>query len=154
MREPDFHPRTRPTLTGRVALQEEVAAAATRECRGCGATGQLTLECPQCVKAGVKASFFCSQGCFKAAWAQHKRQCHAAVPAGDENGAGKGKGKGKGAAASSAGPAPRAARVRPPPTTLDTSLEVPWPEHMKHLQEDDPMAPNIPGSTQVRPNVE
>ena len=68
--------------------------------------------------------------------------------------AGKGKGKGKGAAASSAGPAPRAARVRPPPTTLDTSLEVPWPEHMKHLQEDDPMAPNIPGSTQVRPNVE
>lgn len=57
-------------------------------------------------------------------------------------------GKGKGKAASAAA-APRAARVRPPPTTLDTSLEVPWPEHMKHLQEDDPMAPNIPGSTQV-----
>jgi hypothetical protein len=57
-------------------------------------------------------------------------------------------GKGKGKAASAVA-APRAGRVRPSPTPLEASLEVPWPDHMKHLQDDDPMAPNIPGSTQV-----
>jgi len=30
------------------------------------------LECPTCVKLGIRSSFFCSQECFKAGWKKHK----------------------------------------------------------------------------------
>ncbi|KAK8067543.1 hypothetical protein PG996_006655 [Apiospora saccharicola] len=30
------------------------------------------LQCPTCLKLGVKDSFFCSQDCFKKSWSQHK----------------------------------------------------------------------------------
>lgn len=32
-----------------------------------------TLQCPTCLKLGIKDSFFCSQDCFKLAWAEHKK---------------------------------------------------------------------------------
>jgi hypothetical protein len=35
--------------------------------------------------------------------------------------------------------------VRPPPA-LHTSVDVPWPPHMAHLQDDDEMAANMPGA--------
>ncbi|KND91354.1 Methionine aminopeptidase 1, partial [Tolypocladium ophioglossoides CBS 100239] len=31
-----------------------------------------SLQCPTCLKLGVKDSFFCSQGCFKKSWGTHK----------------------------------------------------------------------------------
>lgn len=31
-----------------------------------------SLQCPTCLKLGIKGSFFCSQDCFKKNWAEHK----------------------------------------------------------------------------------
>ncbi|OWO99981.1 hypothetical protein B2J93_1466 [Marssonina coronariae] len=31
-----------------------------------------TLQCPTCLKLGIKDSFFCSQDCFKRSWSSHK----------------------------------------------------------------------------------
>ncbi|KAI8960092.1 methionine aminopeptidase [Daldinia sp. FL1419] len=31
-----------------------------------------SLQCPTCLKLGIKSSYFCSQQCFKSAWAEHK----------------------------------------------------------------------------------
>ncbi|KAL3461864.1 putative methionine aminopeptidase, type I [Aspergillus heterothallicus] len=35
-----------------------------------------SLQCPTCLKLGVKGSFFCSQGCFKKNWTSHKAAMH------------------------------------------------------------------------------
>ncbi|RAL05405.1 methionine aminopeptidase [Aspergillus ibericus CBS 121593] len=38
---------------------------------GCGKEGS-TLQCPTCLKLGIKGGFFCSQDCFKRNWSNHK----------------------------------------------------------------------------------
>ncbi|KAI1295587.1 Methionine aminopeptidase 1 [Halotydeus destructor] len=37
---------------------------------GCGKPAKL--QCPSCIKLGIKGSFFCSQECFKKTWPTHK----------------------------------------------------------------------------------
>lgn len=44
-------------------------------CAGCG-LGDAGLQCPTCKKLDLPPSFFCTQECFKAHWADHK-QVHA-----------------------------------------------------------------------------
>lgn len=41
-------------------------------CEGCGSKMKSKLSCPQCKKLGLKASYFCSQSCFKENWTIHK----------------------------------------------------------------------------------
>ncbi len=37
---------------------------------GCGKPAKL--QCPTCLKLGLSPAYFCSQSCFKSAWAAHK----------------------------------------------------------------------------------
>ncbi|KAF7456175.1 methionine aminopeptidase [Cryptosporidium felis] len=41
-------------------------------CEGCNSETNSKLSCPQCIKLGLKRSYFCSQTCFKDNWAVHK----------------------------------------------------------------------------------
>ncbi|KKA26786.1 hypothetical protein TD95_003159 [Thielaviopsis punctulata] len=49
-------------------------AEAKRKCMGTDCSNDAgTLQCPTCIKLGIKDSFFCSQDCFKKSWAAHKQ---------------------------------------------------------------------------------
>lgn len=44
-----------------------------RKCLGVDCDNDAgTLQCPTCLKLGIKDSFFCSQDCFKKSWGSHK----------------------------------------------------------------------------------
>jgi methionyl aminopeptidase len=46
---------------------------AKRKCIGVNCENDAgTLQCPTCLKLGLKESFFCSQDCFKRSWSDHK----------------------------------------------------------------------------------
>ncbi|KAH8816393.1 peptidase M24, structural domain-containing protein [Xylogone sp. PMI_703] len=46
---------------------------AKRKCLGVDCENDAgTLQCPTCLKLGLKDSYFCSQDCFKRSWSQHK----------------------------------------------------------------------------------
>ncbi|KAH6665321.1 methionine aminopeptidase [Plectosphaerella plurivora] len=46
---------------------------AKRKCLGADCPNDAgALQCPTCLKAGIKDSFFCSQDCFKKNWTSHK----------------------------------------------------------------------------------
>ncbi|PMD52421.1 methionine aminopeptidase [Hyaloscypha bicolor E] len=48
-------------------------AAAKRKCSGADCDNDAgSLQCPTCLKLGIKDSFFCSQDCFKRNWGTHK----------------------------------------------------------------------------------
>ncbi|KAH8769968.1 putative methionine aminopeptidase [Diaporthe sp. PMI_573] len=50
-----------------------------RKCLGADCANDAgNLQCPTCLKAGVKDSYFCSQDCFKRNWSRHKT-AHKAV---------------------------------------------------------------------------
>jgi methionyl aminopeptidase len=42
-------------------------------CTGCGQPMVTTMGCPTCQKLGLVPALFCSQECFKASWAEHKK---------------------------------------------------------------------------------
>jgi methionyl aminopeptidase len=45
---------------------------AKRKCLGTDCPNDAgALQCPTCLKAGIKDSFFCSQDCFKKNWVRH-----------------------------------------------------------------------------------
>ena len=45
-----------------------------RKCLGADCENDASsLQCPSCLKLGVKDSFFCSQDCFKKNWVSHGR---------------------------------------------------------------------------------
>ncbi|KAL3483428.1 putative methionine aminopeptidase, type I [Aspergillus germanicus] len=44
-----------------------------------------TLQCPTCLKLGVRGSYFCSQDCFKKNWTTHKASMHKPQNAGPYN---------------------------------------------------------------------
>ncbi|KAG4411693.1 Methionine aminopeptidase 1 [Cadophora malorum] len=47
--------------------------APKRKCIGLDCDNDAgTLQCPTCLKLGIKDSFFCSQDCFKRSWSSHK----------------------------------------------------------------------------------
>ncbi|PSS15325.1 hypothetical protein M430DRAFT_142951 [Amorphotheca resinae ATCC 22711] len=47
--------------------------AATRKCMGDDCDNDAgSLQCPTCLKLGMKESYFCSQDCFKRNWSTHK----------------------------------------------------------------------------------
>ncbi|KAL4880648.1 putative methionine aminopeptidase, type I [Aspergillus karnatakaensis] len=47
------------------------------KCCGADCPNQAgTLQCPTCLKLGIKGSFFCSQDCFKKNWVSHKNSMH------------------------------------------------------------------------------
>ncbi|KAI1469804.1 methionine aminopeptidase [Daldinia caldariorum] len=46
-----------------------------------------SLQCPTCLKLGIENSYFCSQDCFKSAWAEHKKT-HKAFLNGSQNATG------------------------------------------------------------------
>ncbi|KAF3917913.1 hypothetical protein ABW20_dc0108829 [Dactylellina cionopaga] len=49
-------------------------AASDAKCKGVECTNPAgTLQCPTCLKLGIKNSFFCSQDCFKRSWSDHKQ---------------------------------------------------------------------------------
>uniref|UniRef100_A0A7S0N6P0 C6H2-type domain-containing protein n=1 Tax=Pyramimonas obovata TaxID=1411642 RepID=A0A7S0N6P0_9CHLO len=70
------------TLAGKPPLPPSKKAAKERLCKGCSKSVDGSLECPLCVKEAKKAnnpdlrSYFCSQPCFKASWAEHKKNAH------------------------------------------------------------------------------
>ncbi|KAL5601248.1 hypothetical protein BROUX41_006046 [Berkeleyomyces rouxiae] len=46
----------------------------SRKCSGTDCTADAgTLQCPTCIKLGIKDTFFCSQECFKKSWSSHKQ---------------------------------------------------------------------------------
>ncbi|KAM3069144.1 Methionine aminopeptidase 1 [Clarireedia jacksonii] len=48
--------------------------ATKRKCMGVDCDNDAgTLQCPTCLKLGMKDSFFCSQDCFKRSWGEHKK---------------------------------------------------------------------------------
>ncbi|KEZ43743.1 hypothetical protein SAPIO_CDS4378 [Scedosporium apiospermum] len=48
-------------------------SSAPRKCLGVGCEKAAdSLQCPTCIKLGIKDSFFCSQECFKKSWSEHK----------------------------------------------------------------------------------
>ncbi|KAH8293670.1 hypothetical protein KR054_002644 [Drosophila jambulina] len=44
----------------------------TQKCETTNCGKEATLQCPTCLKLGIKGSFFCSQPCFKGFWKEHK----------------------------------------------------------------------------------
>ncbi|CAN8020368.1 unnamed protein product [Ixodes persulcatus] len=42
-------------------------------CGTLGCESSAKLQCPTCIKLGIKGSFFCSQACFKGSWDAHKQ---------------------------------------------------------------------------------
>ncbi|EDW39033.1 GL13868 [Drosophila persimilis] len=44
----------------------------TQICETTNCGKEATLQCPSCLKLGIKGSFFCSQTCFKGFWKEHK----------------------------------------------------------------------------------
>ncbi|CAN7992236.1 unnamed protein product [Ixodes pacificus] len=42
-------------------------------CGTLGCENSAKLQCPTCIKLGIKGSFFCSQACFKGSWDAHKQ---------------------------------------------------------------------------------
>ncbi|KAJ6256712.1 hypothetical protein Dda_8578 [Drechslerella dactyloides] len=49
-------------------------AASDAKCKGVECTNPAgTLQCPTCLKLGIKNSYFCSQDCFKRSWSDHKQ---------------------------------------------------------------------------------
>ncbi|KAH8667058.1 putative methionine aminopeptidase, type I [Xylariales sp. PMI_506] len=56
-------------------MADEIQAdtAAKRKCLGADCENDAgDLQCPTCLKLGIKNSFFCAQDCFKRNWSQHK----------------------------------------------------------------------------------
>ncbi|XP_037560563.1 methionine aminopeptidase 1 [Dermacentor silvarum] len=47
-------------------------------CGTAGCNSSAKLQCPTCIKLGIKGSYFCSQDCFKGNWDSHK-QVHRVV---------------------------------------------------------------------------
>uniref|UniRef100_L7M8Z5 Methionine aminopeptidase n=1 Tax=Rhipicephalus pulchellus TaxID=72859 RepID=L7M8Z5_RHIPC len=47
-------------------------------CGSAGCNSSAKLQCPTCIKLGIKGSYFCSQDCFKGNWDSHK-QVHRVV---------------------------------------------------------------------------
>lgn len=48
-------------------------SSTSRTCLGVGCEKEAdALQCPTCIKLGIKGSFFCSQECFKKSWSEHK----------------------------------------------------------------------------------
>lgn len=44
-------------------------SSTSRTCLGVGCEKEAdALQCPTCIKLGIKGSFFCSQECFKKSW--------------------------------------------------------------------------------------
>ncbi|XP_058806407.1 methionine aminopeptidase 1 isoform X2 [Phymastichus coffea] len=41
-------------------------------CETPGCTAPANLQCPTCLKIGIKGSYFCTQDCFKSSWKAHK----------------------------------------------------------------------------------
>jgi len=41
-------------------------------CESPGCAKEAKMQCPTCIKLGIKGSFFCSQTCFKTSWELHK----------------------------------------------------------------------------------
>jgi len=70
MAEPQ--PQSAPTTE--VSTAATTAAAATpRKCLAPDCDKDVgDLQCPTCLKLGIKDSFFCSQDCFQRSWAEHK----------------------------------------------------------------------------------
>ncbi|KAL8928317.1 MAG: hypothetical protein Q9172_001001 [Xanthocarpia lactea] len=54
------------------ATATEISSTTKRKCLGadCG-NDAGALQCPSCLKIGIKGSYFCSQDCFKKNWSQH-----------------------------------------------------------------------------------
>ncbi|XP_044317247.1 methionine aminopeptidase 1-like [Drosophila rhopaloa] len=50
----------------------------TQRCETTNCGKEATLQCPTCLKLGIKGSYFCSQSCFKGFWKEHKA-VHATV---------------------------------------------------------------------------
>jgi hypothetical protein len=51
-------------------------SAAKRKCLGVDCENDAgTLQCPTCLKLGMKESFFCSQDCFKRSWVSSHQHC-------------------------------------------------------------------------------
>ncbi|KAK6527081.1 Methionine aminopeptidase 1 [Arthrobotrys megalospora] len=51
-----------------------MTASDAAKCKGVECTNPAgTLQCPTCLKLGIKNSFFCSQDCFKRSWSNHKQ---------------------------------------------------------------------------------
>ena len=51
-------------------------SAAKRKCLGVDCENDAgTLQCPTCLKLGMKESFFCSQDCFKRSWVSSHQPC-------------------------------------------------------------------------------
>ncbi|KAL3225411.1 hypothetical protein MRX96_025839 [Rhipicephalus microplus] len=42
-------------------------------CGSAGCNSSAKLQCPTCIKLGIKGSYFCSQDCFKGNWDSHKQ---------------------------------------------------------------------------------
>ncbi|KAE9366649.1 methionine aminopeptidase 1 [Stipitochalara longipes BDJ] len=56
-----------------MASNGEANGEAKRKCSGADCDNDAgTLQCPTCLKLGIKDSFFCSQDCFKRNWGTHK----------------------------------------------------------------------------------
>lgn len=53
-----------------MSSSEKMADQYTCETPGCNAPA--SLQCPTCIKIGIKGSFFCTQECFKGSWKSHK----------------------------------------------------------------------------------
>lgn len=75
------------TLVTRANLTFSMAAVDMEAAQGevlqniCGTAGcnsSAKLQCPTCIKLGIKGSYFCSQDCFKGNWDSHK-QVHRVV---------------------------------------------------------------------------
>lgn len=58
-----------------------MSTPATTICETPGCNSEARLQCPTCIKLGIKGSFFCSQECFKANWSQHKAVHSKSAPA-------------------------------------------------------------------------
>eukprot|EP00042_Codosiga_hollandica_P023066 m.89360 g.89360 ORF g.89360 m.89360 type:complete len:179 (+) comp51032_c0_seq4:20-556(+) len=57
-------------------------ATSTKSCSTPGCSAEASLQCPTCLKLGIKdGSFFCNQDCFKKSWSEHKAVHKTAAPA-------------------------------------------------------------------------
>jgi hypothetical protein len=57
------------TMTAEPTKTMADEAPATKKCAGQDCPNEAgSLQCPTCLKLGIKGSFFCSQDCFKKNW--------------------------------------------------------------------------------------
>lgn len=65
---PSDYLRLTPTTT-RLGTMADTEPPAKKKCLGVDCENEAgSLQCPTCLKLGIKGSFFCSQDCFKKSW--------------------------------------------------------------------------------------